>query len=1089
MTVLTFPSNPIEGQVYNALNGIRYVYDGVKWVVETTTSTSEAVTNSTQDRVAPMFVDGDNTGISFTYNAATNTMSAAVTAVNGNRLINGNNEAVLGTDGTLTVPGTVTNDDRLTLNSLGVESGYVAAVLADGDTGKVMLRTDDGTTTKTWEFDKSGNFKLPAGGDIVDSTGNSVLGGGTTLDQNIWVQTFVSDQPQTDLPALASSVEYDADGNIIALFTHFVDPTGSSYTSVGKYTPTGTRIWTVRLSQEFTTDGWGLAVGDGMVYVTSVINTDPPTYSKPVIFKLNATDGSLSWAKSYDFGVDSYTGVIDVASDGNPVVVGYAHDRSGVYNDYITTSKIDQADGSIIWTRKLNGQSDEDAYGMAVGPNGEVVVVGYISQLGLGSDNAVATVVTVPSSNPNWTTQYGGGTEPVYGLVTNNNVVFDITMTGGVPTINISVDTVGGRTVGETITTLYGEFFGGVTGVDDMVINVASVAATGAQGDRMVVVKYDSAGAIQWQKAVLFDAGFNCLGADADIDSSGNVYVTGEYTRDLNPGTTSAMSIVKFNSSGVKQWSRRVVGDCETFGNSIVVGPDDKLYLSGVTQTADQSDYSCVLAKYGFDGTVEWQRLLNNTTTWTFSGGIFFGNGGGSNLAVKTGYVSLSGTFGDPGQAPHAVVVQVATTGDTFNVGDWDFTTATFSGTLNSSASDITVVDAQLTDSDNVLNIDVATITPNFESSAFLIGTIYSANADNHELVNGNYSFRLEADGTISLPTLTTKNSNGNTLTTETLALGKRTNNVVITQQEYNSVNTGSYNIEIRGQRGYGTWNTTGNGGYGSGIEIHGGQGGETSDDMSTGGVGGEGGYVTIRGGNGQAGKGGGFLELRAGDATWSDASNTGHASPTNVNGGTVTLAAGNANSGVAAGNGYGGNVNIQAGTGSKDGQHGNVVINTNNGYWRFGQDGSLWINGGYALSGAQNTTINIGSAPTVAYTSLDGAIGGIKATIKVYVRQADNIDGDHDEDTQMCEMIISTKRRFIDNGGLWIKTAVASVYGVTHTSTLPLATFTVNYVENYVESLGAQPRDVVQILAEPTAAMTGTDMWVMVTATELTND
>ena len=85
--------------------------------------------------------------------------------------------------------------------------------------------------------------------------------------------------------------------------------------------------------------------------------------------------------------------------------------------------------------------------------------------------------------------------------------------------------------------------------------------------------------------------------------------------------------------------------------------------------------------------------------------------------------------------------------------------------------------------------------------------------------------------------------------------------------------------------------------------------------------------------------------------------------------------------------------------------------------------------------------------------------------------------------------MIISTKRRFIDNGGLWIKTAVASVYGVTHTSTLPLATFTVNYVENYVSGPGAQPRDVVQILAEPTAAMTGTNMWVMVTATELTND
>jgi hypothetical protein len=58
MTVLTFPTNPILGQQYAAPNGIQYVFDGVKWIVETTSSSSAAVTNSVQDRVAPMFVTG-----------------------------------------------------------------------------------------------------------------------------------------------------------------------------------------------------------------------------------------------------------------------------------------------------------------------------------------------------------------------------------------------------------------------------------------------------------------------------------------------------------------------------------------------------------------------------------------------------------------------------------------------------------------------------------------------------------------------------------------------------------------------------------------------------------------------------------------------------------------------------------------------------------------------------------------------------------------------------------------------------------------------------------------------------------------------
>lgn len=86
-----------------------------------------------------------------------------------------------GQDGSFTFgsTGTLTRDDRLTVNSGGATSGYTAAVIADGDLGKVLMRTDDGTTTRTWEFNKEGNLVLPNGGDIKDSAGNSVLGGGS----------------------------------------------------------------------------------------------------------------------------------------------------------------------------------------------------------------------------------------------------------------------------------------------------------------------------------------------------------------------------------------------------------------------------------------------------------------------------------------------------------------------------------------------------------------------------------------------------------------------------------------------------------------------------------------------------------------------------------------------------------------------------------------------------------------------------------------------------------------------------------------------------------------------------------------------
>lgn len=84
MTTLTFPSSPTLGQPYDAPNGVQYVYDGVKWIVETTTSSSAAVTNSIQDRVAPLFVNGVHEGINVTYNTSSNQLSLVLEIDGGN---------------------------------------------------------------------------------------------------------------------------------------------------------------------------------------------------------------------------------------------------------------------------------------------------------------------------------------------------------------------------------------------------------------------------------------------------------------------------------------------------------------------------------------------------------------------------------------------------------------------------------------------------------------------------------------------------------------------------------------------------------------------------------------------------------------------------------------------------------------------------------------------------------------------------------------------------------------------------------------------------------------------------------------------
>ncbi len=625
--------------------------------------------------------------------------------------------------------------------NLTLPTGIATNVQADDLTiktndGDLTLESDSDVFVKssggghTWTFGVGGNLTLPAGGDIVDSSGNSVLG--AAVDTNVWIETFASDTVGDNVIS-ASSVEYDSDGNVVALFSHDDTNNTERYISVAKFDTSGNKLWQQRFAAGQYSDGWGLAVDSTSIYVAGELDGtgSPAAYQVSSLMKLNTANGNVIWMKSYDFGEESYSQVVDIASDGNPVMVGHAYSGGQAF---LTTTKVDKDTGNIIWTRKLDGQNGEYSYGMAVGPAGEIVVIGYMDNIGV--INAAATLYSDPVSNVNWTNNTG---------LTAGALTAAVTFTDGVPSFTGVVDGTGNRTVDEVIGTFNGTGFGGTTPADDMTVKVGSVTA-GDEYDKMLVVKYDSAGSIQWQKAIQFDAGFDCSGADADIDADGNIYICGTYYFNNGAGNTTAMSLLKMDGNGAKVWSRRVVGDCQDVATSVVVGPDNYLYQTGVTGNTGGSDYTFVIAKYSTSGQVLWQRLLDNTTTWTF-GASWFGSGGGSNIAVKNGYVAVSGVFGDPGPNPEtAFIAQISSSGSLFTTGDWDFKGASFSSVFNNTASDLTVTNAGKTDSDNALNITTATQSPTTDASNFLVPTKYVLSTPIGDLtVVGN---KLQGTGT-----------------------------------------------------------------------------------------------------------------------------------------------------------------------------------------------------------------------------------------------------------------------------------------------------------------------------------------------------
>jgi len=94
------------------------------------------------------------------------------------------------------------------------------------------------------------------------------------------------------------------------------------------------------------------------------------------------------------------------------------------------------------------------------------------------------------------------------------------------------------------------------------------------------------------------------------VDNDGNVYVTGmsDHAMDYTPITT-----IKYNSSGVQQWSRDYPSDGsgkESAGNSIATytdGDNTYIYVAGRKNAPDPEDF--VTIQYDASGTLRWARI------------------------------------------------------------------------------------------------------------------------------------------------------------------------------------------------------------------------------------------------------------------------------------------------------------------------------------------------------------------------------------------------------------------------------------------------------------------------------------------------
>ena len=146
-----------------------------------------------------------------------------------------------------------------------------------------------------------------------------------------------------------------------------------------------------------------------------------------------------------------------------------------------------------------------------------------------------------------------------------------------------------------------------------------NIYLTGQWNNDCIVTKLNSSGVEQWSQRLYYTSRWH-LGRGIGLDSSGNVYVCGNY-RPTSGGNPNGMFIVKYNSSGTYQWSRKISSASnEDWADGLAVAAD-KIYIGG-SAGATGSYTPGFMAQYDTSGNIQWQRTFtrNGSTSGYMNG-------------------------------------------------------------------------------------------------------------------------------------------------------------------------------------------------------------------------------------------------------------------------------------------------------------------------------------------------------------------------------------------------------------------------------------------------------------------------------------
>lgn len=412
-----------------------------------------------------------------------------------------------------------------------------------------------------------------------------------------WVARFNGSADSSDV---GESITVDNFGNIY--ITGYTNSGGSAISQdfcTIKYNSFGMQQWTAIYNSPANNSDGSYAItldSSGNVYVTGSSYTNNTNFDICTI-KYNSS-GIQQWVSRYD-GVANgydYPQSIKVDDIGNVYIAGTSE---GISEDYCTI-KYNSA-GIQQWIVRYNGPGNnrDRVNDMNIDVNGNLYVTGESE--GIGTQKDICTIKYNSSGIQQWIARYNG--------VANS---FD--------------------------------------GAKKMTLDIAgNIYVTGytrgiSTGSDYCTIKYNSNGVQQWVTTYVGPTNSN----EGDIafsiatDIVGNTYVTG-----ISEGIASHEDIVtmKYNSSGVQQWIQRFNGQAGRNDNakSITIDGNSNVYVAGYTYVDSTADY--IILKYNSSGVQQWSQTYNGLGNGTDRvNAVAIDN---LNNIFATGYSSYYGGFSD----------------------------------------------------------------------------------------------------------------------------------------------------------------------------------------------------------------------------------------------------------------------------------------------------------------------------------------------------------------------------------------------------------------------------------------------------------